>query len=1179
MKDLFRQLAARDHLPWVWLSGLLVVLALLIWFGGPALAINEYKLWASVFSRLFSISLLGVLAALILLLRQRKAHRRQLAEESDEARQERLWCASTIKQERAQMRGAFRNARRFLRGSRLFTHRDERWRAELPWYLLLGPEASGKTSLLTFSGLRFQTTDNHPQGWGDEVRRTPLCEWYFADDAVLVDTAGRFLCQGDKQVDAPAWQNLLGLLGKRRTRPLNGVLLNLSVHLLLNASAEELKTLASQVGLRLCELSQRLCINVPVYLILSKADQVPGFDEFFMPLSPDEREQVFGVSFDDDQNSHDVEVVSQEFERLLRHLDSQVIPHLGMEQDPQRYGAILDFPHQLRRLESPLCQFVKNAFATSQEPRGSQLRGFYLTSTPHWVTPNAPLKADESPPLDEDQNPAVLPAVRPRIRHGQSGFIKHLLSRVIFPESTLARLKPHAVHRLYWQQAALGAGALGCLSLFGLLWGSTFTNQRDHLAELLTQTQDLIHQHEELNAPNDIAQVLSVLDNSYAATQAFAPPAPASFLSGALARGEAVTATLQQSYEQLLWLELLPRVARHLENQLSANLHDRNQLLNTLRAYLILGNEKSPDADLLKKRLAADWSLRYPGNADVQNRLNTHFERLLAAPWRPYRLNAPLVEQARQTLRKEPLSQVVYQELVTQARSLPDYQVGRAFADRGLFFADNHYRIPGLYTQQGYQQFLLDQGAQVVQGLLRDNWVLGDSAEITPLGLQRLLNQVADLYFRDYGNHWSAAISQLRLEPIESASHGARLLGTLTAVQSPVLDLLREIRDNTQRPAPPPAPAEVAANPDAKLARIADKLDTTLAPIPALPMIGLSESGWPMLERRFADLHQLLDREGNAGPELTRALLGLEALQYQLGDLSQASEPGAAAFELAKGRMSSQGDPIHQVNRAAQRLPPPLNTWLRLMADDSWMLVLHETQNFLNQRYQDELYAVYSESLKQRYPFAAHSKSDVALADFREFFKSQGLAEQFFDSYLKPFVSSSAGAYQFRKVEGRGLPISPVILTQMEHVRSIRRSFFAENPNEPQVLFKLEPQSLSANLNRVDFQFDNQQLAYRHGPIVQKAFRWPAQSDAGRSSVLVEGVEGHRVGIEQSSGPWSLFRLLEMMSIKHDRVRDVLVLTADLEGRYASYLLHSQRSPNPFDFVLLRRFQLPERLL
>ncbi|WP_164706868.1 hypothetical protein, partial [Pseudomonas viridiflava] len=97
----------------------------------------------------------------------------------------------------------------------------------------------------------------------------------------------------------------------------------------------------------------------------------------------------------------------------------------------------------------------------------------------------------------------------------------------------------------------------------------------------------------------------------------------------------------------------------------------------------------------------------------------------------------------------------------------------------------------------------------------------------------------------------------------------------------------------------------------------------------------------------------------------------------------------------------------------------------------------------VNQRYKDELYSFYGQALDKRYPFYAHSHSDVAISDFREFFKSQGLADRFFNSYLKPFVSGEPGHYRLRSIDGYSLPMSRAYLDQMSVVHAIRNSFFA----------------------------------------------------------------------------------------------------------------------------------------
>ncbi|MBU1331618.1 MAG: type VI secretion system membrane subunit TssM [Gammaproteobacteria bacterium] len=1179
MKNFFGKLAAFFRKTWVWSLCLVLVLALLVWFVGPLLAVNDYKFWESATSRLLTISGLFLVWGLAMVFASWKATARKKAEEDDADAQERMRREGLINDEQVELRNRFKQALHTLKRSSLYRGRSDKWRNDLPWYLMLGPQGSGKTSLLDFSGLDFPLNRGEQQRLTKDVSGTRYADWYFADHAVLIDTAGRYMTQPDPAIDSRAWDTLLGLLRKRRARPLNGVLVNIPVELLQNGSEIDLENLARQTRQRLQEIHQRLGADVPVYLVLSKADKVLGFDEFFDQLSREESDQVLGASFRKEQNATDVQVIRQEFEELLRRLNSQVILRMHQERDTQRRGRILDFPHQLGLLGERLCLFSELAFSGNRYQRASQLRGFYLTSAPELSSKLDPSTSSIGSSLGLDSN------ALPTFRTGRSRFINHLLSRVIFPESDLAGLDQKEVRRIDWGQRAMYATALVVLGVFGVVWANGFSGNHGRLEQLRDLAQQLTQEHGSLSAQDDTLRTLKALDHSYAATQVFPPVGEVSYLQrGGLYQGEEVDPTLQQAYRAELETLLLSRVGRQLEAQVRANLGDRERLLNSLRAYLMLNLEERRDKAFLQEWMAADWSLRYAGNSAGQRGLNTHFERLLSESFAPYSLNEPLVAQARQVLRSESLANVVYRMLREEARSLPDYRLSQKLGPQATLFAGSDYVIPGFYTQVGYQKTFTAKGADLVRDILRDNWVLGEGDNLSSNDLSRLLVEMEQLYFRDYANYWGEAIAQLSLEPIGSAGQGARQLASLTAANSPLLQLLVEVRDNTRFKGMAEAADDAGAAAEAlegakgKLGKVAKLAGAAAEQAQAALVKNLPDTARKTLERRFEPLHRLLDDNAGAAPELATTLQALDALQLQLAGLAHASAPEQAAFELAKSRMAGQRDAINQVRSSAARLPQPVGNWLGLLAEDSWMLVLNDAYHYLNQRYKSELYAAYDGSLKQRYPFSAHSESDVAIADFREFFKAQGIAERFFDSYLKPFVSGTAGQYQLRRVDGRGLPLSREFLLQMSQAQTIRRSFFAENPNEPKVLFKLEPYSLDSSLGRADFRFGNQQLEYRHGPIVQTAFSWPAEADDGRTSLVVEELGGRKVGIEKNTGPWSLFRLLDLMSVDYHSGRDVLMLKADLGGLRANYLLHSQRSPNPFDLAQLRSFKLPATL-
>src|SRR6202012_529908 len=139
-----------------------------------------------------------------------------------------------------------------------------------PWYIIIGPPGAGKTTALLNSGLRFPFSDSALKGVGG----TRNLDFWFADEAAMVDTAGRYTTQdSDAPTDAKAWESFLGLLRKHRPlQPINGVLVPIGLDELLRADRAKIDAHASAVRRRLQELRRTLEVAAPVYVLFTKAD-------------------------------------------------------------------------------------------------------------------------------------------------------------------------------------------------------------------------------------------------------------------------------------------------------------------------------------------------------------------------------------------------------------------------------------------------------------------------------------------------------------------------------------------------------------------------------------------------------------------------------------------------------------------------------------------------------------------------------------------------------------------------------------------------------------------------------------------------------------------------------------------------------------------------------------------
>ncbi|KTC46338.1 hypothetical protein AO262_34700 [Pseudomonas fluorescens ABAC62] len=624
---------------WLWSLLLVLCAALLVWFFGPLLAVDDHRFWQGATARLLTICALLLLWGLAMVL----VGARRTARLDQPEHQARHQQQALIDAEQRHVRGRFREALHTLKTSRRYGERSARWRNDLPWYLLIGQHGSGKSSLSAACGAHFPLGREAALAAG----ATGYFDWYLADDAVLVECAARYLAQPDSAVDGAGWSTFLGLLKvRRRARPLNGVVVTLAVETLTGSHERDLDLHARNVHNRLQDIQQALHVDVPVYLVLTQADRLPGFTEFFDASQGDGADALLGERVIPGSGGIDLTQVRAVFETLLQRLGAELILRLHQERNAERRGRMLDFPQQVAHLGERLCLFVEAAFSAHRFQRINGLRGFYLTAA----------QTDER----------------------RSSFVQGLFSRVIVAEGNLADLHTPERRRIRQRQGLLVVAAMLIIAAAGGLWTYSYTVNHQRLMQLaaLIEPQSL-----DSSAADQTLALLPLLDSRLAATRVFPSAADARWVERAgLYQGEISRPALTSAYADALHQQFLPLLATLLEDQVRDSLGDRAGLLDILRAYLMLNLHERRDNPWLAQRMAAHWSARYAGDAATQTRLGEHLAQMLEQPFE-VPLNAELVAQARQVLRGESLADVVYRVLRDQAANLEPYRLAQG---RGL---------------------------------------------------------------------------------------------------------------------------------------------------------------------------------------------------------------------------------------------------------------------------------------------------------------------------------------------------------------------------------------------------------------------------------------------------------------------------------------------------------------
>ena len=336
---------------WV-LSGIAVLaLCLLVWFFGPLIGSGIYYPFEPAFPRWLLIGVLALVWFVVNLRRTQKARARERKLMEGMTKPEVVVDPdqTATAEEVALLGERLRDAITTLRGSKKRGLFRGSYLYELPWYMFIGPPGAGKTTALANSGLTFPLADAKGPSPFKGVGGTRNCDWWFTDDAVLIDTAGRYTTQDSRQaVDSAAWQGFLNLLKThRRRQPINGVLVSISLSDLAVLGEDERFDHARAIKARIRELHDQFAVRFPIYVLFTKCDLVAGFTDFFGNLGKEEREQAWGMTFPLDDGKEEGGAVvhfPEEFDLLVDRLNDRLIERMHQEPDIGARSLIYGFP-------------------------------------------------------------------------------------------------------------------------------------------------------------------------------------------------------------------------------------------------------------------------------------------------------------------------------------------------------------------------------------------------------------------------------------------------------------------------------------------------------------------------------------------------------------------------------------------------------------------------------------------------------------------------------------------------------------------------------------------------------------------------------------------------------------------------------------------------------------------
>jgi len=343
----------------------------------------------------------------------------------------------------------------------------------VPWYVIVGEPGSGKTEAIRHSAIGF------PPGMQDEfqgVGGTINMNWWFTDQAVILDTAGRLLFEEVEPGVTGEWRVFLEMLRKFRPNcPINGLLLAIPAESLIKDTPEEVDRKAGKIAQQLETIQRQLDVRFPAYVVVTKCDLFNGFREFFEEITdPVVQHQMMGWSNPDPLDAafrpelvdEHIAQVAQQLTRRRLGLMLDPVPRNDRGRRADEVDRLYALPHSIA-LAAPLLQrYLRAIFiAGAWTAKPLFLRGIYFTSS-----------LREGSALDQELAEAIglpveqLPEGRAWERE-HSYFLRDMFVEKTFREQGLVTSATDTRKLVMKRRFTLaGAGTAALLALLALTW-------------------------------------------------------------------------------------------------------------------------------------------------------------------------------------------------------------------------------------------------------------------------------------------------------------------------------------------------------------------------------------------------------------------------------------------------------------------------------------------------------------------------------------------------------------------------------------------------------------------------------------------------------------------------------------------------------------------------------------
>lgn len=845
---------------------------------------------------------------------------------------------------------------------------------ELPWYVIIGNPAAGKSTAILNSGLRFPFEDNRSNvihGLGG----TRNCDWYFTTEGIVLDTAGRYTVSAEDRLE---WLTFLDLLKKNRPRaPINGIIIAASIAELSGSKPEFAIDLAKNLRQRVQELTERLEVFAPVYVVFTKADLIAGFSDFFRSLDPSERENVWGATLpyaineqgDPATGADALAAFDGHFDELADGLKEMSLSQMAIQRGRDVAPALLTLPMEFAGIKPALRTFIATLFEENPYQFKPVFRGFYFTSA---LQEGVSVQhASERVARQFALTPHAVAGERVAATES-SHFLLGLFRKVIFADKQLVRQYSSRNRNKLRYAAFAGAVLVLGLALTGWTW--SYTSNKQLVANVTADLDKAVALQKTRIDLASRVEALLLLQDWMERLERQRQDRPLGMGLG-LYQGDRIEAKLRAEYFGGMRQLMLTPVNAKLESYLADVVAQRNNLktaalagapaeadaaaatgnqglyqeasptdaedaYNALKTYLMLGDRQRVEASHLNDQLTRFWRSWLEANRGTMPRENMvrAAERLMrfyvaqsAAPnWPQIDPKIALVDDSRQALKLvmkgTPALDRVYAQIKARAATrFAPITVATLLGDaQGKGSVAGSYQISGTFSRVAWEEYVKDAIKEAANEQLSSNdWVLDATvqSDLTLAGSpEHISKELVALYKADYAREWRKFLQGVTVAEFGNFERAVAVMNTLgDPTNSPLRKLLESVNHETIWDNPEAANKALGAAKKGFMAwfsRVIMRRNPTSIPITINPDTGKPiQVAMGPIGKEFEGLARLLVVREGSPPLLNGYFDALGKLRTRLNAIKTQGDPGPGARKLMQETLEGSGSELAEAQR------------------------------------------------------------------------------------------------------------------------------------------------------------------------------------------------------------------------------------------------------------------------